>query len=161
VGYRLNPPPGWPPVPEGFVPGAGWQPDPSWPAPPPGWQVWVPDDNPFSAPSAVAPPYPAIPSYPGAAPYGPYGYGTGWNPANQGISGLAIASFVLGLLGVFLVTAVLGVILGVAALAEIRKTGQRGWGLAIAGIALAVVWAGAIVGLVVLGAVTGGGSSSG
>lgn len=40
--YRLNPPPGWPPPPSGFVPRPGWQPDPAWPAPPPGWQVWIP-----------------------------------------------------------------------------------------------------------------------
>lgn len=40
--YRLNPPPGWPPMPYGFTPQPGWQPDPSWPPPPPGWQVWLP-----------------------------------------------------------------------------------------------------------------------
>jgi hypothetical protein len=43
VGFRLNPPPGWPPAPEGFVPPPGWQPDPAWPAPPPGWQLWLPE----------------------------------------------------------------------------------------------------------------------
>jgi len=45
VGLRYNPPPGWPPAPEGFTPPPGWQPDPSWPAPPPGWQLWVNDDQ--------------------------------------------------------------------------------------------------------------------
>jgi hypothetical protein len=40
--YRLNLPPGWPPMPYGFTPQPGWQPDPSWPPPPPGWQVWLP-----------------------------------------------------------------------------------------------------------------------
>ena len=40
---RLNPPPGWPPVPRGWVPPPGWQPDPSWPEPPPGWPLWVED----------------------------------------------------------------------------------------------------------------------
>ncbi len=29
VGLRFNPPPGWPPVPEGFVPPPGWQPHPN------------------------------------------------------------------------------------------------------------------------------------
>jgi Domain of unknown function (DUF4190) len=44
VGLRFNPPPGWPPAPEGFVPPPGWQPDPAWPPPPPGWVFWTPDD---------------------------------------------------------------------------------------------------------------------
>src|SRR6202050_1260880 len=211
VGYRLNPPPGWPPVPDGFVPAPGWQPDPSWPAPPPGWQLWLPDDgsstpsfasasppppatpspapatpspapatpspapataSPFASPSPVAAPSPS--AYPAdgiTAPYGgagPYGAGTGpyqygatqygasqygatqygatWPPTSQGISVLAISSFVLGLLGAFLLTAVLSVILGIAAMAEIRRSGQRGRGLAIAGVALSGVWGAAKIG---------------
>jgi hypothetical protein len=136
VGYRLNPPPGWPPVPDGFVPPPGWQPDPSWPAPPPGWQLWLPEAG--GDPSRFAAPWPPP-------------------PQDQRTSGLAIASFVLGLLGLLLLTAVLSVILGIAALAEIRRTGQqRGKGLAIAGITLSGTWAAVIVGLVVLGAVSGG-----
>jgi hypothetical protein len=75
------------------------------------------------------------------------------------MSGLAIASFVLGLLGAFLLTAVLSVILGIAALAEIRRTGKRGKGLGIAGIALSVVWTVTIIGLLVVGATTGGRST--
>jgi Domain of unknown function (DUF4190)/Septum formation len=177
VGYRLNPPPGWPPVPDGFVPAPGWQPDPSWPAPPPGWQLWLPDDGlstPSSAPASPLPPsaYPAdgiTAPYGGAGPYGagagPYQhgatqYGETWPPPGQGVSGLAIASFVLGVLGALLLTAVLSVILGIAAMAEIRRSGQRGRGLAIAGFALSGVWVALIVGLIVLGAVTGGSGGS-
>jgi O-antigen ligase len=152
-------------VPEGFVPGAGWQPDPSWPAPPPGWQLWVPDGNPFPPPSGFAPPYPGAAPYLGAAPYaagaGPYGYGASLAPASQGTSGLAIASFVLGLLGVFTVTAVLGVVLGIAALAEIRRTGRPGRGLAITGITLAAVWIAVFVAVFIQAAFTGGGFSGG
>ncbi len=40
---RLNPPPGWPPAPEGWTPPPGWQPDPAWPDPPPGWTLWIED----------------------------------------------------------------------------------------------------------------------
>jgi hypothetical protein len=183
VGYRLNPPPGWPPVPDGFVPPPGWQPDPSWPAPPPGWQLWLPDDGsstpssvpasppPFASPSPAAaaspPAYPAdgiTAPYGGAGSYGagagPYQYGSTWPPPSEGVSGLAIASFVLGLLGAFLLTAVLSVILGIAAMAEIRRSGQRGRGLAIAGFALSGVWVAAIVGLIVIGAVTGGSNAN-
>jgi hypothetical protein len=71
------------------------------------------------------------------------------------MSGLAIASFVLGLLGAFLLTAVLSVILGIAALAEIRRTGKRGKGLGIAGIALSCVWTVSLIALVVIGATAG------
>jgi Domain of unknown function (DUF4190)/Septum formation len=185
VGYRLNPPPGWPPVPDGFAPAPGWQPDPSWPAPPPGWQLWLPDDgpstpspapaspsppappSPFASPSPAAAPSPsAYPAdgitapYGGAGPYGagagPYEYGATWPPPSQGVSRLAIASFVLGLLGAFLLTALLSVILGISAMADIRRSGQRGRGLAIAGFVLSGVWVAAIVGLIVIGAVTGG-----
>jgi hypothetical protein len=175
VGYRLNPPPGWPPAPEGFVPPAGWQPDPAWPAPPPGWQLWLPDDVPPSpspatpSPSpATPPPYAATSAYAAAsppyttgAPYqaGPasyYPYGAGSPPQNEGISRLAIASFVFGLLGAFLLTAALGVILGIAALADIRRTGKRGKGLGIAGIALASVWVVAVIAVFVVGATKGG-----
>jgi hypothetical protein len=36
-----NPPPNWPPAPEGWTPPPGWQPDPAWGPPPEGWQLWV------------------------------------------------------------------------------------------------------------------------
>ena len=52
---RLNPPPGWPPVPQGWTPPANWQPDPSWPAPPPGWQLWI-EDSAAHRPVATAVP---------------------------------------------------------------------------------------------------------
>jgi hypothetical protein len=42
---RFNPPPGWPPAPEGWRPPAGWQPDRSWPPVPPGWRLWVEEDS--------------------------------------------------------------------------------------------------------------------
>ncbi len=59
---RFNPPPGWPPAPEGWTPPPGWSPDPSWPDPPPGWQLWIdeavtefeaPDDPTEEAPPVV------------------------------------------------------------------------------------------------------------
>ena len=48
VMLRFNPPPGWPAVPNGWVPGPDWRPDPSWPPAPEGWQwmVTVPDPVP-------------------------------------------------------------------------------------------------------------------
>ncbi len=41
MSYRLNSPPNWPAIPEGWVPPPGWQPDPAWPIPQ-GWQLWIP-----------------------------------------------------------------------------------------------------------------------
>jgi hypothetical protein len=51
---RLNPPPGWPPAPPGWVPPPGWQPDPSWPDPPPGWNLWIEDAAARSKPTLAA-----------------------------------------------------------------------------------------------------------
>jgi len=60
--------------------------------------------------------------------------------APRGTSGLAVASFVLGLLGITVIGAVAGIVLGILALRQIRRTGQRGQGLAIAGLALSALW---------------------
>lgn len=49
---------------------------------------------------------------------------------------MAIAAFVLGLVGVW----VLGIVLGIVALRRIRRTAQQGRGLAIAGIVLSGIW---------------------
>jgi hypothetical protein len=125
VGLRFNPPPGWPPPPRDFVPQPGWQPDPSWPPPPPGWRLWV-DDQQVPAQDEV--PRAAGPG----APYDPAG-----QPSASGkMSRWAIASFVLGLLSIVL----LGIIFGVIALGRIKMLGQRGRGLAIAGLALSGAW---------------------
>jgi hypothetical protein len=128
MGYRFNPPPGWPPVPRDFTPPPGWQPDPSWPPLPPGWQLWVED-------STVPPMAPVNPGVYYATPGMP----------EPGTSGWAIASFVLGLLAV----SVLSIIFGVIALSRIRGSHQRGKGLAIAGLSLSGVWIAGTIGFVV------------
>jgi hypothetical protein len=143
VGLRFNPPPGWPPVPEGFTPQPGWQPDPSWPPPPPSWQLWINEDQqlddafqPVNPSQAGAPPPPAS-SW--SAQYGSPGvpYGVPGQPLPTApTSGWAIASFVLGLLSV----AVLSVVFAIIALRRIKRLGQRGRGLAIAGLALSGFW---------------------
>ncbi len=239
MGLRYNPPPGWPPAPEGFIPPPGWQPDPSWPPAPPGWQLVVDDNqmptqastrptqanppllgnaagsphggpgagpgggggqyagpggpypsaggspsadatNPYAGPSAS--PYAAPggqyagPGGPYAAPGGQYGtpggqygapggqygapggpYGTPYGgygspyppgrPYSPKTSGWAIASFVLGLLGVV----VLSVIFGFVALSRIKRLGQQGRGLAIAGLVLSGLWVLLIILLIIVG----------
>jgi hypothetical protein len=84
-------------------------------------------------------------AYPGG-PYDPRGL--------QGTSGrtngFAIAAFVLGLLGVVL----LSVIFGIIALRQIPRRMQRGRGLAIAGLAISGGWVVLMAGLIFLGATT-------
>jgi hypothetical protein len=142
LAYRLNPPPGWPPVPYGFVPPPGWQPDPAWPPPPPGWQLWVTDDAVLE--NAVA--NGGLPTAPRLTP------GVHYYTANQpapGTNGFAIASFILGLIG----GALLSVIFGIVALNKIRQRPQRGKGLAIAGLCLSAAWVVSIVLVIAVNAV--------
>ncbi|MBR7830633.1 DUF4190 domain-containing protein [Actinospica sp. MGRD01-02] len=73
--------------------------------------------------------------FPPPNPLGGYAY-----PADRRISGPAIASLILGLLGFLLVTACAGLGLGLGALGSIRRTGRPGTGLAVAGIVLSAVW---------------------
>jgi hypothetical protein len=210
VALRYNPPPGWPPAPEGFTPGPGWQPDPSWPPAPPGWQLWVNDDEPsgsgwgsaatpggyggqpsaspsYGGPSYDSPSYgggsgsgsPAYgdstptygggsgygggssfggdqgggayggaggaggaggyggPSYGTPPAYGAPGYGTpGYGGGTRPFSAWAIVAFIFGLIGGIPIA--IGA--GIAALVRIPRRGQRGKGLAIAGLALSGVW---------------------
>ncbi|MGZ3117556.1 DUF4190 domain-containing protein [Streptomyces sp. H62] len=77
-------------------------------------------------------PYPQQPPPPGGAwgqPYGAY-------PRQPPVSGLAVAAFVLGVL---CCVPALGLVLGLIALARIRKRGERGKGLAVAGSVLSSV----------------------
>jgi hypothetical protein len=61
-------------------------------------------------------------------------------------NGFAIAAFVLGAIGGTILSAVLAVI----ALRQIRDTGQRGKGLAIAGLVFSAIWAAALAGYFLL-----------
>lgn len=76
----------------------------------------------------------------------------GYYPADQryyapaGTSGLAIAAFVLGLLGVW----PLAIIFAIFAILSIRRTRRGGKGLVIAGLILSLLWMVVQVGLVVL-----------
>jgi len=73
----------------------------------------------------VPPPPPGSPAPPGPAP-----------TAHIPLSGFAIASMVLGILGLFGITALLAVIFGHLALSQIRsaKGWLRGTGMALAGV---------------------------
>lgn len=115
---------------------------PEFPAPPPPPLSSSPPTM-TSAPMTPMPPMPPPPPGYGYQPYGyGYGYGNGYpNPqVPSGTNGMAIAALVLGICGFFFVTSIVGLVLGIAALAAVRKSGQRGRGLAISGIVLSSLW---------------------
>jgi uncharacterized protein DUF4190/putative regulator of septum formation len=74
---------------------------------------------------------------PGGPPGGP-GRRAGAPPGKA--NGFAVGSLILGLLGITVIGAIGGIVLGILALRQIGRTGQRGRGLAIAGIALSAFW---------------------
>jgi len=88
----------------------------------------------YPPPGYQQPPgYPPPPGYPQT----PYGY-PGYPQADPGVNGFAIASLACGFFGI--IGAVLATVFGIIALNQIGKRGQRGRGLAIAGLSLAAVW---------------------
>jgi Domain of unknown function (DUF4190) len=83
--------------------------------------------------------------YGGYSPYGGYGYrGRGYWPGlpSGRLNAMAIASLVCGCLQVLLfalpVFALLALVFGLVALGQIRRRGDRGKGLAVAGATLGV-----------------------
>jgi len=104
-----------------------------------------PGDYTGGSPTALDPfPRPgAYPGGPSGAPGGPCAPAPPAGPAN----GWAIAAFILGLLGGFL----LGIIFAIVALRQISDSRQRGKGLAIAGLALSIIWGAALTVYLVLG----------
>jgi hypothetical protein len=100
---------------------------------------------PAMPPAQAGPWLPGMP--PGMAP-------PGWRP---GVNGFAVTSLVLGILGP-VGGLVLGLVFGIIALSDIKRTRQRGRGLAIAGIAVSSVWIFlviAFIALAILGAALG------
>jgi len=100
-----------------------------------GHEVIVPPAPPSPAATVIAPPPserqppppPGSPPPPGPAP-----------TVEVRLNGFAITSMVLGILGLFAITALLAVIFGHIALAQIKKSKgwQRGTGMALAGVIL-------------------------
>ncbi len=165
------PPPGpvppWNPPSSGYPPPAGYGPPgypdaaayggPSYPPPPPQFSQSYPPPG-YGGPYAQPPDagYGGPAGYPGYYdPYHPY------RDRSHETNGLAIASLITsivgGLLGIPLSFAlvgilfpIVGVVLGSVALGQIKRTGQQGRGLAIAGIAVGTTAAVLLVLLVAL-----------
>lgn len=179
-----QPDPSWPPAPEGWQ---FWVPDDTIPATEPTLPGSA--AGPGAAAGPESPAGPGFPAGPGAAaglgsfappgaggpaqappappgqPGYPYpgsaypGYPYQGRPQYAETNGLAIASLVLGLLGFILPCGVVGIVLGIIALVQVRDRQQKGKGLAIAGLVLAGLWLALYVGLFVTAAVVGSGST--
>jgi hypothetical protein len=113
-------------------------------------------------PQPVTPPQPYYPpapqqSYPPqpyqTSPYQqPYGYQAAHRTAAT--NGLAIAAMVLGILWVYWIGSILALVFGYVARDQIKRSGQQGDGMAIAGIVLGWVGIGfLVIGLVAWGSV--------
>ncbi len=99
--------------------------------------------------AAGYPGYPGYPSYPGAAGYypGAAGYYPGaydpYRPIKPpGTNGMAIAALAVSLGSLVLfcgMPSIVAVILGVIAMSQTRRTGQEGFGLALAGTIIGAV----------------------
>ena len=97
--------------------------------------------SPYGATPGGAPASP-VQTAPGAAPVLPYGYG-GYAPARK-TNGLAVASMILSIVGFLwilpFVGSLAGAIMGHISLNQIKRSGEGGRGMALAGII--VGWAG-------------------
>ncbi len=112
-----------------------------------------PSNGPWSVPEGsdrqwFTPGYGQLPtdSQPSAAGWGP---GPGYGPPSPGTDGFAVASLVLGIVPVL--GGLLGIVFGAIALPRIRRSGQRGRGMAIAGLVLGSLWLVGIIAAVAIG----------
>jgi hypothetical protein len=140
-------PPSGPGEPPGHQPGyASGQPDPFAPLDYPYGPPYPPPPLPGAYPGPYPPP--AAPYAPPAgypyAPFDPYGRPPGTN-------GLAVGSLVCSLAGVLCcLPAPAGLILGIIGMRETRRTGQEGYGFAVAGTVIGALVTVGIVLYVVL-----------
>ena len=109
---------------------------PQQPAPPPSQPQYPSYQQPSAQQYPQQPPQPAYGAYPAGGGYQPYG---GF-PQPQGTNGLAIGALVSSLVGLCTcIGSIVGIVLGVMALNQIKERGGEGRGMALAGI-----WIGAI-----------------
>lgn len=77
---------------------------------------------------------------------GPENPTPGWDgyapaPRRRSTNGLAVTTLVIGVAGFLVVTIPVNLILGLVALVRTRRRGDKGTGLAVAGLLLSVLWA--------------------
>jgi hypothetical protein len=120
--------------------------------PPPQGGYQPPQPSGYPPPAGGYPPpaggYPPQGGYPGYQPY------PGRNdlpaPGSGGLSTPALIGFILSIFGIVLIS----IILCIVALTRIPKSGQRGKGLAIAGLVISGLWV-LLGGLIVIGLIAG------
>ncbi|KAA0024546.1 DUF4190 domain-containing protein [Antrihabitans cavernicola] len=106
----------------------------------------------YQQPSYQQPGGYSVPPYPQQQ----YGYGYGGYPQPVGTNGLAIGSLIASIAGLLCgVGFIVGIVLGVIALGQIKTTGEQGKGMAIAGVAIGGVAVAAIVIVVIIAAAAG------
>ena len=132
------PPPDYPPPPSYPTPGAQ---QPGYPPPYPDPSTYGGQSN-YGAPSyppPPPPPYGTTPGYPPPSSYPATGYSGGYGQPQAETNQFAIWSLVASLVGlVCCIGSIVGIVLGVLALNQIKETRQGGHGLAVAGIAVGV-----------------------
>ena len=108
---------------------------------------------PGAAPQQQLPQYGPPPGYPPQQYQYQYGYGYGYPPPQRsGTSGMAIAAMVCGICGFLcLVPGLVGIILGAISLPQMKRSGQNGRGMAIAGIVVGALWIVLFVVLIIIG----------
>lgn len=75
---------------------------------------------------------------------------------HRGTNGMAIASMVLGILWIFGLGSILALIFGYVALSQVKRSGETGRGMAIAGVVLGWVGLAFLVLIIVLASLPGG-----
>lgn len=139
-----------PGYPAGYPPPGGYPPPPPYPDPSglgaPGYPPPPPPPPYGTPPQGYGPPPPGYgPPPPGYGPagYPAPGYGGAYGAPGQKVNSMAIGSLVASVIGVvpFLcgIASIVGVVLGIIALNQIKTSGEGGRGMAIAGIAIGAV----------------------
>ncbi len=116
-----------------------------------------PPQQPYYPPVQQYPasPYPQGPYQQGSYQQGPYPQPYGYQPQHarpMTTNGLAIAAMILGILWVYWIGSILALVFGYVARDQIKRSGQQGDGMAIAGIVLG--WIG--IGILIVGVVAWG-----
>jgi hypothetical protein len=110
---------------------------------------------------------PSTDAGPTVGPYGAYPEAFAPPPGpdgrehRPGTNGLAIAALCCGIAGLLPVAAVVGIVLGVVALNQLRRVVQNGRGMAVAGIVLGAVWLLGWGALLAIGIASGSSGSGG
>ena len=100
---------------------------------------------PANWPDGTQPPMPAEPPTLAAPPTAPMWLPAAGAPAPApaqapGVNGFAIASLILAICGCIGISLIPSIVLGIMAFPQIKKRGQRGKGLAIAGLSVSGIW---------------------